>query len=1184
MAVSSDAGGLHGEIPLGARFPERDLSAIFNCAPVPQLLIQANHPDFTVLAASDAYLQMSGVGRDRLIGKNLSEVFTGHPANVAFNDLRDLRASLRTVIATRTPDQLPTQHGDFEGTSAGEGGFEQRFRSARNTPIPGADGRVAYILLTVEDVTEKVRAEKKAQAAEQLHQISEKRFRQMVEASAVGILIGDSEGAVSYANPALLKLIGYTEQEVAAGGVRWDQLTPPEYEPLDTEARKQLRATGVCQPYEKVYIAKSGRHVPILLTASLLAPLNGLPQAAGFVFDLTERKQSERNAFLLALDDALHSLDDPREMAGAAVKMLCEHLRADRCSAFTWEAGENIPGISAEYAMPGRSGSPGDGGAMELSPEVTARLRANLPYMASYVDDAGTSIGAMIAMPLHKAGRLVSALSVTLSEKTRTWLPEEMEAMRVVANRCWESMERARVAAELRASEQRLRLAQRAARIGSFEWLLKERKIFWTPEIEALYGLPEGSLEGSSDGWRKHVVPADAERALAVARSCIEQRESECRYEFRAILPDGALRWLRGQSQFFYDQAGAPERMIGVHIDVDAQKKAEDLLRESERRLRAIFDGTYEHIGLLSPDGMVLEANRAALEFAGNALADVAGKPFWEGPWFASAPCAPAVREAVAKAAAGEFVRFEAALKSPSGERLTFDLSFHPVRNERGEVVLIVPEGRDITERKAAEERLRQQWHTFDTALSNTPDLTYTLDLQGRFTYANRQLCRVAQRSLQETVGKSVSELYPQQLAERIHSQIRQIVATQEVLRDQTPFRLPSGEVREYEYIYAPVIGENGEVVAIAGSTRDFTDRKQAEERLRNSEMQFRQLFDSLPQLVWSSTAGGYDDLFNKQWFEYTGLAYGDVGGDGWKIIHPDDLPTAMERWKHSLATGAAYEVEYRCRRHDGQYRWFLGRAKPVLDEQGAVLRWFGTCTDIHDKKESETALRKAHPELEEFSFVASHDLQEPLRMVGIYVQLILLQLGSERADIAQYADFVRQGVKRMEVLLSDLLTFSRAVNTDALPLGVADLSASLAEAKSVLRSRLEESGASIAAAPLPRVRGDTAQLAHIFQNLLSNSLKYRQPERPPEIAIAAVRQAGEWIVSVEDNGIGFEPQYAQRIFGLFKRLHKEEYPGTGLGLAICQRIVERYGGRMWAEGRPGEGATFYFALPAVDE
>ncbi len=182
-----------------------------------------------------------------------------------------------------------------------------------------------------------------------------------------------------------------------------------------------------------------------------------------------------------------------------------------------------------------------------------------------------------------------------------------------------------------------------------------------------------------------------------------------------------------------------------------------------------------------------------------------------------------------------------------------------------------------------------------------------------------------------------------------------------------------------------------------------------------------------------------------------------------------------------------------------------------------------------------------------------------------------------------QYASFVRQAVTRIGALIHDLLTFSRTVHTEALPASAADLSASLSEALSVLENRIEESGAVITAQPLPTVRGDTSQMAHVFQNLLSNSLKYRKKEAPPEIHIGVEPDRDRWVVSVRDNGIGFEQQYAERIFGLFKRLHRSEYPGTGLGLAICKRIVERYGGRIWAEGRTDEGATFHFSLLRVE-
>jgi light-regulated signal transduction histidine kinase (bacteriophytochrome) len=248
----------------------------------------------------------------------------------------------------------------------------------------------------------------------------------------------------------------------------------------------------------------------------------------------------------------------------------------------------------------------------------------------------------------------------------------------------------------------------------------------------------------------------------------------------------------------------------------------------------------------------------------------------------------------------------------------------------------------------------------------------------------------------------------------------------------------------------------------------------------------------------------------------------------------------------------------------------------------GKVVSWVGTCTDIHEQKKDQEALRKANRELEEFAYVASHDLQEPLRMVNIYTQLILRHVETEDPLMSQFAGYVSKGVIRMESLLRDLLSFSRSVHTEDAPLGAADLPAALTEALSVLKNRIEETSAFVKSESLPTTRGETTQIAQVFQNLISNSLKYRG-QAAPVVEISSERQGDRWVISVRDNGIGFEPQYAERIFGLFKRLHKEEYPGTGLGLAICKRIVERYGGRMWAESAPGEGSVFHFALPSVE-
>ena len=202
--------------------------------------------------------------------------------------------------------------------------------------------------------------------------------------------------------------------------------------------------------------------------------------------------------------------------------------------------------------------------------------------------------------------------------------------------------------------------------------------------------------------------------------------------------------------------------------------------------------------------------------------------------------------------------------------------------------------------------------------------------------------------------------------------------------------------------------------------------------------------------------------------------------------------------------------------------------------------------------------------------------------MVNIYTHLLLKAVEDNvRDNLGQYREFIRVGIDRMEALIRDLLTFSRTIQIEPSPIEAARLSDSWRDALSVLRDRIEESGAAITSTPLPTVHADAAQMAHVFQNLLSNSIKYRRKDVALEIDVSAKKADGNWVIAFRDNGIGFDQQYSERIFGLFKRLHKDEYPGTGLGLAICKRIIERYGGRIWATSAPGQGAILYFSLPS---
>ena len=245
-----------------------------------------------------------------------------------------------------------------------------------------------------------------------------------------------------------------------------------------------------------------------------------------------------------------------------------------------------------------------------------------------------------------------------------------------------------------------------------------------------------------------------------------------------------------------------------------------------------------------------------------------------------------------------------------------------------------------------------------------------------------------------------------------------------------------------------------------------------------------------------------------------------------------------------------------------------------------------GLTSDITERKEAEAALARANQELvranadlEQFGYSASHDLQEPLRNVMIYSELLARRYGSQLGPEAlEILEYLKGGASRMEILIRDLLEYTQVRKVESLE--ESDAIQAMADALANLANGIEESGAEITHGHLPRVAMHQVHLQQLLQNLIGNALKYRS-QRTPRVAIEAKRRGAEWIFSVSDNGIGIDAQYRERIFGLFKRLHTaQEYSGTGIGLAICQRIVERYGGRIWVESEVGKGSTFFFTVP----
>jgi two-component system CheB/CheR fusion protein len=404
------------------------------------------------------------------------------------------------------------------------------------------------------------------------------------------------------------------------------------------------------------------------------------------------------------------------------------------------------------------------------------------------------------------------------------------------------------------------------------------------------------------------------------------------------------------------------------------------------------------------------------------------------------------------------------------------------------------------------------------------------------------------------------------------------------------------------------MIGAMVDVTRLELSSQQLT-QKNAE--LQSLIQQFRFVNDFMPQIVWAAQPDGFYDFYNQQWYDYTGLSYNDTKVSGWiTILHPDDYDRAWTNWQRSLQTGRPYEMEYRMRKYDGSYRWFLARALPMHDEQGNIVKWFGTCTDIHDQKIAERlledkVLERTHElrllnekleasngDLMQFASVASHDLKEPLRKIHFFTSLIRDQFPEEtNGNLAVYIDRISKASSRATSLINDVLSYSRLSSENLYE--KVDLNKVVQEILQDLELVIQEKSATLQVGRLPVIQAVAGQMRQLFQNIIANSLKFHKPGEPPIITITSktvnpslYREFKDlkgqiYEIRIKDEGIGFDEQYSRKIFSLFQRLNsKEKYEGTGIGLAIANKIIERHHGIIAAKGRENEGAEFIILLP----
>jgi PAS domain S-box-containing protein len=489
--------------------------------------------------------------------------------------------------------------------------------------------------------------------------------------------------------------------------------------------------------------------------------------------------------------------------------------------------------------------------------------------------------------------------------------------------------------------------------------------------------------------------------------------------------------------------------------------------------------------------------------------------------------------------------------------------------------------------RRRAEESLAIERDLLSTLIEGVPDHIYFKDLESRFIRVNRAMAETfGRREPAEILGKTDFDFFAAEHATRALADERALLeGRKSVVSNEERESWPDGRESWVQTTKFVMRDDSGRVTGTCGISRDITERKQAETALAHEARRRRTIFESSRDGIVIVDKTGKVVESNQSFAGMLGYNMAEMlqlhiwdwdaqmGRDQIleSLSRPGDPRPPVFTTRHRRKDGSLYDAEI----------------SSVSAQCCGEIVYQSVVRDVTERKRMEEAIRahseklaRSNEELERFAYVASHDLQEPLRMVASFTQLLSKKYSGQLDETAdRYINFAVDGAKRMQQLITDLLAYSRVNNKELAPRPM-ECDAVVQIALQNLKVAIEEAGAVVECDPLPALAADPAQLGQLFQNLIGNALKFHGPA-PPRVHIAAADQGGDWLFSVKDNGIGIAPEQADRVFRIFQRLHtRTEYPGTGIGLAVCKKVVERHGGRIWVESQPGAGSSFCFTLP----
>jgi len=613
---------------------------------------------------------------------------------------------------------------------------------------------------------------------------------------------------------------------------------------------------------------------------------------------------------------------------------------------------------------------------------------------------------------------------------------------------------------------------------------------------------------------------------------------------------------------------------------------AEEALRDQEEKYRLLIDGVQDYaIFTIDPHGMVASWNAGAERIKGYKADEIIGQNFSRFYLQSDIDQGKPKAELLVAAAAGRSETEHWRVRK-DGSRFWASVVITAARNSSGTLLGFSEISRDLSERKETEARYRG-------LLEAAPDAMVVVNQLGEIVLLNVQAEKQFAYHRDELIGQQVKNIIPEGFAERLRADglrsVEDASAQQIGAGIELTGRRKDGSNFPIEIMLSPL--ESAEGILVTAAIRDITVRKAAEKFVAQMEGRYRGLLEAAPDAMVVVNEDGEIVLLNVQAEKQFGYRRHELVGQKVKNIIPegfaerliaDGTRTAAEAVAQQIGTG----IELRGRRKYGSEFPIEIMLSPLESAEGILVT--AAIRDITERKKSEqqlvktvAELKRSNDELQQFAYVASHDLQEPLRMVASYTQLLAKRYkGRLDSEADEFIAYAVDGSNRMQGLIQDLLAYSRA-GTNGKGLREVSTEKALKDALENLRATIQESGALVTHDSLPAITSDDTQLVQVFQNLVGNAIKYRSAEVPHVHVSATKNGAKDWIFSVRDNGLGIDPQYSERIFVLFQRLHgREQFKGTGIGLTICKKIVERLGGKIWVESQPEKGSIFYFSLP----